>query len=126
MVHTFYKHKLLLDEGFPPRIYFPRLNERFDVKHIKDDFRKIGLPDAEIYVMAQQLQRLIVTYNAKDFRRLAQNSKETGVIGVPALMLYHHIDNKLTSLDTTPMGIHWLIRRRRYTDATSLTTLSFT
>ena len=100
MVHTFYKHKLLLDEGFPPRSYFPRLNERFDVKHIKTDFRKIGLPDAEVYVMAQQLKRLIVTYNAKDFRRLAQNSKETGVIGVPALMLYHHIDNKLTSLLT--------------------------
>ena len=100
MVHTFYKHKLLLDEGFPPRMYFPMLNERFDVKHIKSDFRKIGLPDTEVYAFAVMLKRLIVTYNAKDFRRLAQNSKETGVIGVPALMLYHHIDTKLTSLLT--------------------------
>ncbi len=100
MVHKFYKHKVLLDEGFPPRLYFPRLNERFDVKHIKDDFRKIGLPDEQVYAFAVQLQGLIVTYNAKDFRRLAQNSKETGVIGVPALMLYHHIDTKLTSLLT--------------------------
>jgi hypothetical protein len=50
MVRTFYKHKLLFDEGFPPRWYFPRLNERFDVKHIKDDFRKIGLPDSEVYM----------------------------------------------------------------------------
>ncbi len=62
MVHTFYKHKLLLDEGFPPRMYFPRLNERFDVKHIKTDFRKIGLPDAEVYAFAVMLKRLIVTY----------------------------------------------------------------
>ena len=100
MVRTFYKHKLLFDEGFPPRWYFPRLNERFDVKHIKDDFRKIGLPDPEVYAYAMQEKRLIVTYNAKDFRRLAHNSKETGVIGVPALMPYHHIDNKLTSLLT--------------------------
>src|SRR5437588_1143964 len=100
MVHKFYKHKLLLDEGFPPRWYFPRLNERFDVKHIKDDFRKIGLPDTEVYAYAMQEKRLIVTYNAKDFRGLAHNSKETGVIGVPALMLYHHIDNKITSLLT--------------------------
>ena len=100
MVHTFYKHKLLLDEGFPPRMYFPMLNERFDVKHIKSDFRKIGLPDTEVYAFAVMLKRLIVTYNAKDFRRLAHNSEETGVIGVPALMLYHHIDNKLTSLLT--------------------------
>lgn len=100
MTHTFYKHKVLLDEGFPPRWYFPRVNERFDVKHIKDDFKKIGLPDTEVYALAVQLKRLIVTYNAKDFRRLAQQSKETGVIGVPALMLYHHIDTKLTSLLT--------------------------
>jgi Domain of unknown function (DUF5615) len=61
MVRTFFKHKLLLDEGFPPRMYFPRLNERFDVKHNKDDFRKIGLPDEEIYTLAVQLKRLIVT-----------------------------------------------------------------
>src|SRR5438105_6520995 len=98
MVRTFYKHKLLFDEGFPPRWYFPRLNERFDVKHIKDDFRKIGLPDTEVYAYAVQEKRLIVTYDTKDFRRLAQNSKETGVISVPALMPYHHIDNKLASL----------------------------
>ena len=98
MARTFYKHTLLLDEGFPPRWYFPRVNERFDVKHIKDDFRKIGLPDTEVYAFAVREKRLIVIYNAKDFRRLAQNSKETGVIGVSALMPYHHIDNKLTSL----------------------------
>ena len=97
MPHRFYKHKLLLDEGFPPRSYFPILNQRFDIKHIKDDLRKIGLPDEEVYSLAVQLKRLIVTYNAKDFRRLAHNSKETGVIGVPALMPYYQIDNKLTS-----------------------------
>ncbi len=48
MVHKFYKHKLLFDEGFPPRWLFPRVNERFDVKHIKDDLRKIGLPDTQV------------------------------------------------------------------------------
>ena len=100
MVHKFYKHKLLLDEGFPPRMYFPRLNERFDVKHITTDFRKVGLPDTEVYAFAVQSKRMIVTYSAKDFRRLAHNTKDTGVIGLPALMLYYHIDNKLTSLLT--------------------------
>ena len=100
MTRTFYKHKLLLDEGFPPRSYFPLVNERFDVKHIKDDFRKIGLPDTEVFAFAVQLKRIIVTYNAKDFRPLAATSKETGVIGISALMPYHQIDNKLTSLLT--------------------------
>ena len=98
MTSRFYKHKILLDEGFPPRVYFPRLNQRFDVKHVKSDLKKIGLPDSEVYSLAVEQKRLIVTYNTKDFKRLADASKETGVIGVSALMSYSHIDNKLTSL----------------------------
>ena len=100
MTHRFYKHKLLLDEGFPPRSYFPNVNQRFDVKHVKDDLRKIKLPEEEVYALAVQMKRLIVTYNAKDFRRIAGNSQDTGVIGVGALTPYHHIDTKLTSLLT--------------------------
>jgi hypothetical protein len=100
MTHRLYQHKLLLDEGFPPRSYFPNLNQWFNVKHVKDDLRKIGLPDEEVYALAIQLKRLIVTYNAKDFRRMAGQSQDTGVIGVGALTPYRHIDNKLTSLPT--------------------------
>jgi hypothetical protein len=100
MPSKFYKHKLLLDEGFPPRIYFPRLNQRFNVKHIKSDLKKVGLPDEEVYDIAARQKRLIVTYNTKDFKRLAHKSKDTGVIGVTPLMSYSHIDNKLTSLLT--------------------------
>jgi hypothetical protein len=47
-----------------------------------------------------QLKRLIVTYNAKDYKPLAQKSKETGVIGVSATAAYSLIDKKLTSLLT--------------------------
>lgn len=100
MVHRFYKHKLLLDEGFPPRWYFPQLNQRFDVKHIKDDFRKIGFSDEQVYDVGVRLKRLIVTYNVKDFKKLAPSSKDTGVIGVSSLMPYYQIDNKLTALLT--------------------------
>jgi hypothetical protein len=100
MTSRFYKHKVLLDEGFPPRIYFPRVNQRFDVKHVKHDLGKISLPDEKVYALAAAQKRLIVTYNAKDFRRLAANSTDTGVIGVSALMPYAHVDNKLTALLT--------------------------
>src|SRR5260370_38189463 len=100
MAHRFYKHKLLLDEGFPPRSYFPQLNHRFDIKHVKDDLKKIGLPDTEVYALAVKLKRLIVTYNAKDFRSMAHKSQDTGVIGVGALVPYHQVDKKLTSLLT--------------------------
>jgi hypothetical protein len=100
MRSRFYKHTVLLDEGFPPRSYFPRLNQRFDVKHVKIDLKKIGLPDEEVHALAAANKRLIVTYNTKDFKRLAQESPDTGVIGVSALMPYAHIDNKLTALLT--------------------------
>lgn len=100
MTRRLYKHKLLLDEGFPPRYYFPNLNQRFDVKHIKNDLKKIGLPDYEVYEIAIKLKRLIVTYNTKDFKQLASKSKEAGVIGVSPLMPYYQIDNKLISLLT--------------------------
>jgi Domain of unknown function (DUF5615) len=98
MIHKLYKHKLLLDEGFPPRSYFPHVNQWFDVKHVKDDFKHIGLSDTEVYELAVQLKRLIVTYNAKDFRQIAHNSKESGVIGVSPFMPYDRIDKRLTSL----------------------------
>lgn len=100
MARKFYKHKLVLDEGFAPRSYFPMLNQRFDVKHIKDDFKQIGLPDDKVYEFAVKLKRLIVTYNAKDFKRLASKSKETGVIGVSPTTSYSIVDKKLTSLLT--------------------------
>ena len=101
MGSKFYKHTVLLDEGFPPRSYFPRLNQRFDVKHLKIDLKKIGLSDEEVHALAAAHKRLIVTYNTKDFQRLAHKSRDTGVIGVSALMPYAHIDNKLTALLTT-------------------------
>lgn len=100
MTSKFYKHKLLLDEGFPPRSYFLHLNQRFDIKHIKSDLKKIGLSDEHVYAIAVEQKRLIVTYNTKDFKKLAENSTDTGVIGVSALMSYAHIDTKLTALLT--------------------------
>jgi hypothetical protein len=100
MPHRFYKHKLLLDEGFPPRFYFPLLNQRFDVKHIKSDLGKIGLADEQVYALARQLKRLIITYNEKDFKPLAPQSKDTGVIGVTPTTPYATVDKKLTALLT--------------------------
>jgi predicted nuclease of predicted toxin-antitoxin system len=98
MVHHFYKHKLLLDENMPPRLEFPRLNGLFDVKHIRDDLNSAGLPDPEVYALAAKLQRLIVTFNARDFKELATRSIDTGIVGVSANLPSHQIDTKLTAL----------------------------
>ncbi|SRR6266567_3414426 len=98
MVHRFYKHKLLLDENMPSRLEFPRLNGLFDVKHIRDDLKSGGLSDPQVYDLAVKQQWLIVTFNAKDFRELATQSQETGIIGVSTNLPSHQIDTKLTAL----------------------------
>jgi Domain of unknown function (DUF5615) len=60
MPKRFYKFKLLYDENMPPRQRFPRLNSRYDVKHIRDDFHYTGLKDPPVYELAKSLNRLII------------------------------------------------------------------
>jgi len=61
MPRGFHKHRLLLDENMPHRTQFPRLNERFDVKHIRDVFNLTGLPDPQVYELARKHERILVT-----------------------------------------------------------------
>src|SRR5881275_1751834 len=98
MSRKFYKHKLLFDENMPARTKLPRLNGLFNIKHIRDDLHKDGLPDDEVYKLAIKLNRLIVTFNGDDFRNFAQNSELTGIIHVSDTIKNDHIDTKLTSL----------------------------
>jgi hypothetical protein len=97
MPHKFYKHKTLLDEQVSPRHYFPRLNERFDVKHIKHDLNLGGLPDPEVYQLALSQGRIILTKNVKDFRPLLR-SDSPGIIGLPETWGLARLDTKLTAL----------------------------
>lgn len=94
----FYKHKLLLDENFPVRKYFPTLNRRFDVKHIGADLNKEGLSDPKVYAFARKQKRIIVTRNIKDFDELALTSNNTGIIGVSSNLTFEQVDKKLTAL----------------------------
>jgi len=100
MPRRFYKHRLLLDEGFLLRQRLQTLNSRFDVKHISADFGHEGLKDEQVYQLGVELKRIIVTFNDKDFRPLAEKSRDTGVIGISANLTPDHIDKKLTSLLT--------------------------
>src|SRR3989337_3666958 len=98
MVRKFHKHKLLLDEGFPVRSYFPILNNRFDVKHITQDFKQVSLSDKEVHRFAAEHDRIVVTLNIKDFKPLSPTNKNTGVIGVSAGLQFNQVDRKLTAL----------------------------
>jgi hypothetical protein len=98
MSRRFYRHKLLLDEGFLLRQRLPILNSRFDVKHINADLGYEGLRDDQVYKLGAELKRLIVTFNDKDFRSLAEKSKDTGIVGVSTNLTPDNIDKKLTAL----------------------------
>lgn len=101
MPHKLYRHKLLLDEGLYPRKILSRTNSRHDIKHIKHDLNKGGIKDKEVYALAVKIKRIIVTYNIKDFRKMAtQNLKNlnSGVIGVSQNLSPDQLDKKLNSL----------------------------
>ncbi len=99
MSKRFYKHKLLLDENMPPRSAFPRLNEHFDVKHVKDDLRHGGDDDEEVYKLATSQGRIVVTFNGSDFRPLAGSlPNDYGIIAAPSRWLDSTLDSKLTAL----------------------------
>jgi len=100
MPQRFHKHKLLLDEGFHYRHKLPIANSRFDIKHVAGDFKQVSLPDQQVYELARKGKRLLVTYNVKDFVGLAEQSKETGIIGVSPNITTEQIDKKLTALLT--------------------------
>jgi hypothetical protein len=53
--------KLLLDEHLPPRQFLPRLNEHFDVKHIKHDLHHGGMEDPPIHELAVKQGHIILT-----------------------------------------------------------------
>lgn len=98
MTKRFFRHKLLFDENFPVRSYFPLLNSRFDIKHIVEDYNLSGISDLKVYELAKRESRLLLTRNVKDFMDLAETSRETGVIGVSPKLLPQQMDKKLTAL----------------------------
>lgn len=98
MPRKFHKHKLLLDEGFHLRTRLPILNSRFDVKHVAGDYKLTGLSDLQVYDRSEKENRLLVTYNIKDFIELAQTGSKIGIIGVSPNLSLEQIDKKLTAL----------------------------
>src|SRR3712207_6597685 len=120
MPKRFYKFKLLLDENMPPRQRFPRLNSRYDVKHIREDLNTTGLKDPPVYDLAQTLNRVIITFNGDDFKKLVGQSTQTGVINISQNLRNDQIDTKLTALLTksSPSALYG-----KFTDLTGETEL---
>lgn len=93
-----HKPKLLLDEGLPPRLRLHQLNQNYNynVKHIKNDLDFGGLGDEEVYKIASKQNRILVTFNIKDFR-LILNKEGSSIIAVSTRLSTEQIDIKLCS-----------------------------
>jgi uncharacterized protein DUF5615 len=97
MPKAFHKHKLLFDENMLARQLFPRLNEHFDVKHVRDDCNMGGSSDTRVYALATARGRVLITKNGRDFRVLVRDGR-AGVVDVPDGWTTVQIDTKLTAL----------------------------
>lgn len=71
MGRKLYKFKLLLDENLPKRASFPRLNSRYDIKHVVHDYNKRAITDREVMTLGVNDSRIILTINEKDFVNLS-------------------------------------------------------
>lgn len=85
MSPKFYKHKLLFDEGLFSRKRLKRLNSP-------------GIKDEKVYELAVKQKRIIVTYNVRDFKKLAKQNKNVGVIGISQGFTPEKLDLKLNAL----------------------------
>lgn len=62
------------------------------------DLRRGGIEDKQVYEIAVKQNRIIVTYNVRDFKKLAKLNKNAGVIGVSQGLNPEQLDSKLNSL----------------------------
>jgi predicted nuclease of predicted toxin-antitoxin system len=108
MSKRYYKYKLILDENVPSRRRLASVNERYDVKHIRDDFHPEGTSDPEVYNRAVEQKRVLVTYNVKHFKPLAGSQDDCGIIGLPPNVPRQKLDLKLVAFltRTTPAMLY--------------------
>src|SRR4051812_25359431 len=82
MPKSYSRHKLLLDEQLYARESYPRLNEYFDLKHVRNDLHLGSATDPRVEDVAKAHGRIVVTQNGKHFRRLVKPDSP-GVIDIP-------------------------------------------
>jgi predicted nuclease of predicted toxin-antitoxin system len=75
---------LLLDENTSPRIVRPLWERDVDAVHVRDR-GLLGAADHELWKLAIDEARAIVTINGRDFRKLAQRTQQhPGIVVIPS------------------------------------------
>ena len=117
---------LLIDEMYPPAIAEQLRNSEHDVEAVTERSELRGIADTDIFVLAQQEQRAVVTENIADFSVIAdgydrRSHAHHGLVLVPPGAYprgsARTIGRMVTELDrllgehpeTTPTSLrHWL------------------
>ncbi len=86
------RYRLLLDEMLPRRNKFPQINNYHDVRHLVHDLRKGGSSDRQVVITAKKHNRIVVTKNIKDFRKLGKTYC-VDIIGVTETTQPEKLDN---------------------------------
>ena len=97
------RFNLLLDEMLPRREKYPQLNNYHNTRHIVHDLKKEGASDEEIVKLAKKLNRIVVTKNIKDFKKLGKKHK-VDIFGVSGYLPPEKLDRKIMAV----------LRKRRY------------
>lgn len=86
------KFRLLLDSAFAKPGSFPRLKKKANLTHTVHDFAmSFQAEDEEIYQKAISENRIVLTINFKDFRRLVKKGKP-GILGIESQLTNNDID----------------------------------
>jgi regulator of PEP synthase PpsR (kinase-PPPase family) len=79
---------------FPKRENFPQLNDFHDLKHIVHDLKKEGIKDFQVIDIAKKQNRVIITKNTKDFKRLCAKNR-IDLITVTEVSSIEEVDNQI-------------------------------
>ena len=86
------KFRLLLDSAFAKPGSFPRLKKKANLAHTVHDYTMSPqVEDEEIYQKAISENRIVLTINFKDFRRLVRKG-QPGVLGIESQLTNNDID----------------------------------
>jgi predicted nuclease of predicted toxin-antitoxin system len=103
------RHRLLLDEMFPPRSRFPNLNKYHDLKHVVKDFHLGGVSDDKVVKLAKKENRILISKNSKHMIYLCQAS-EVKLMCLTEKMEWEEIDKAIMSTLRNTPKTEWLTK----------------
>ena len=90
------KFRILLDSAFARAGAFPHLQKKANLIHPVHDLNlSPQTEDKQLYQVAIQDNRFILTINFKDFKKLVKSGKP-GIIGIESQLTNKQIDQKVT------------------------------